>query len=160
MRWVHEVALRHDGEGCLTWPFSDNGDGYGSLKVGGKTVRANRYICELAHGKPPTPEHEAAHSCGKGHEGCISPIHLGWKTHAENCADKLLHDTHNRGERHGLARLTEADVLQIMALKGVESQNKLAKRFGVTHGAIGEIHQGRNWSWLTKNRSVADEVTL
>jgi hypothetical protein len=146
MRFVHEVALRHIGDECLIWPFGS--DGYGKLWVEGKVVGAYRYICELVNGPPPTPEHEAAHNCGKGHLGCISPGHLEWKTHAENEADKLEHGTHNRGERHGCAKLSEAAVLEILALKGVESQRNLAKRFMISQTTISYIHAGRSWAWL------------
>lgn len=150
MRFIHEVAMLHTSEDCLTWNFSKNGDGYGLLWIDGKYVVASRYICELAHGAPPTPEHEAAHSCGKGHEACISPIHLDWKTKAENQADRLEHGTHNRGERHVSSKLTESAVREILALKGIEKQRELAERFSVSLAAIAGIHAGRNWSWLSK----------
>lgn len=147
MRFIHEVALRHTSEDCLLWPYARS-VGYGQLRVDGKHIRAHRYICELVHGAPPTPEHEAAHSCGNGDDGCIAPGHLDWKTHAENEADKLVHGTHSRGERHGHATLTEPEARQILALKGIVSQRKLGDRFGVSHQTIGKIHAGENWSWL------------
>lgn len=149
MRWIHEVALFHTSEGCLHWPYGKYDNGYGTVKSDGKNVPASRYVCELAHGAPPTPEHEAAHNCGKGHEGCIAPGHLEWKTHAENMADKLIHGTHNRGERHTLAKLTEDDVRIILSLKDTETQASLAKRFGVCRHNIAHIHTGRSWAWLS-----------
>lgn len=155
MRFIHEVALLHTGDECLAWPYSKNGKGYGLLKVEGKTTVASRYICELVRGSPPTPEHEASHSCGNGHEGCVSPIHLGWKTTAQNQADRLIHGTHNRGERHGQAKLTEADVRGIIAMKGKKTQRELAERFGVAHQTIGEIHAGRKWAWLSGEAGTA-----
>jgi hypothetical protein len=156
LRFIHEVAILHTGDDCLTWPFSDDGHGYGCLKIKGKTVRVSRYICTLVRGTPPTAGHEAAHNCGKGHLGCITPGHLEWKTSVENKADKLIHDTHNRGERHGKAKLTDANALQIMAMKGVESQYELAKRFGVSQKTVSEIHHGRRWSWLFSESPVAE----
>lgn len=54
------------------------------------------YMCELVHGAPPTPDHEAAHSCGKGHEGCIHPKHLSWATHSENQLDRREHGTNKK----------------------------------------------------------------
>jgi hypothetical protein len=63
-------------------------------------------------------------------------------------ADTLIHGTHNRGERSGSAKLTEPEVREILALKGVELPTKLAKRFGVTYQTITSIHNGRNWAWL------------
>lgn len=150
LRFIHEVALNHVGDGCLTWPFGKISSGYGMVWVDDKMARAHRYVCELVHGSPPTPEHEAAHRCGKGHEGCIAPGHLIWKTSAENKADMLLHGTRARGERHGCVKLTEAAVREILTLKGIETQSKLAARFGVDPTTISYIHTGRSWAWLDK----------
>lgn len=148
LRFIHEVALRHTSKECLTWPFGRTSRGYGGLTVDGNMVLAHRYICELVHGAPPTPKHDAAHSCGKGHDACIAPGHLDWKTHAENEADKLEHGTHNRGERCGASKLTEAEARAILSMKGIETQSNLADRFGISSGAIAKIHSGRTWAWL------------
>lgn len=148
IRFTHEVALHHTGDECLIWPFGKNNRGYGQFKINGKTVPAHRYVCELAHGAPPTSKHEASHGCGKGHESCIAPGHLSWKTHTENMADKLDHGTHIRGERHGSAKLTEADVREILAMKGIRSQRELAASFGVSQPTVASIHAGHNWAWL------------
>jgi hypothetical protein len=149
LRFVREVALLHTGNECLTWPFGKNNKGYGKIWVDGKKAIVSRYVCELAHGAPPTPEHEAAHCCGKGHEACISPIHLVWKTPVDNQADRVVHDTHRRGERYANAKLTEAEVRLILSLKGAEPQCKLAERFGISRQLVGLIHAGRRWAWLS-----------
>lgn len=159
MRFVHEVALLYTGEECLRWPFTKNAKGYGYLWIDGKNVRAHRYVCELAHGAPPTPDHEAAHNCGKGHDSCIAPGHLDWKTRAENEADKLIHGTHSRGERNSGAKLTEAAARDILALKGIETQHNLAKRFLVSPGSIANIHAGRRWAWLSAVNSSTQSNT-
>lgn len=149
LRFVNNVAMTHTGGNCLTWPYGKSRSGYGQIRVNGKLIEAHRYVCTLVNGDPPTPRHEAAHSCGKGHEGCVSPIHLSWKTRAENRADRLIHGTHDRGERHAQAKLTDAAAREIVAMKGVEPQCELAKRFGVSAQAIGNIHSGRRWTWLS-----------
>lgn len=154
LRWIHEVAIHHVGDDCLHWPYGNYGNGYGQFTIHGKKVGAHRYVCELAHGEAPTPDHDAAHSCGKGHEGCIAPDHLEWKTTAENMADKLVHDTHQRGERQWNAKLTEDNAREIIGLKGVESLTSLAARFGVARQTIYNIHAGRTWNWVTCQRST------
>jgi hypothetical protein len=153
LRFIHEVVLHHVGDGCLPWPFAKTRDGYGLVWISGKNVIASRYICELAHGSPPTPEHEAAHSCGNGRDACISPDHLSWKTSAENKADMLIHGTHTRGERNAQAKLTEAAAREILALRGKESQVKLAKRFMVGPSSIWRIHTGRSWAWVAEGET-------
>lgn len=154
LRFIHEVALHHTGEECLTWPLGKNNKGYGSVWVDGKNVIVSRYVCELAHGEPPTTEHQAAHSCGKGHLGCIAPGHLDWKTNAGNQADRLEHGTHNRGERNYGAKLTEPEAREILAMKGKETQLTLAERFGVDQSSISLIHAGRSWAWLSEGNVI------
>lgn len=150
LRFINEVAIQHFGEECLMWPYAKNDKGYGQIRLD-KTTYVHRYICMLAHGEPPTPEHEAAHSCGRGNEGCISPHHIRWATDVENEADKLIHGTHNRGARHGHAKLTKTDVLEIISLKGKKSQYAIAASFGVSQQAISNIHNGRNWGSISDN---------
>ncbi len=156
--FINDVALKHTSDDCLTWPFNTDGHGYGSLSRDGKQLKAHRVICEAAHGKPPSSRYEAAHGCGRGHFGCVNPNHLRWATPGENQTDKLRHGTHNRGSRHPSAKLTENQAREIMELKGRESQSGIAKRYGVSAGAVADIHKGRNWSWLTGKRIWAKEA--
>jgi hypothetical protein len=119
------------------------------VKIDNKWHNAARLVCELAHGAPPTAKHEAAHSCGNGHIGCVNPNHLRWATKTENEGDKLGHGTHNRGENHGIAKLTKEKVLDIRRrLSSGESERKLASSFGVSRGAIRSVRNGHSWAWL------------
>lgn len=149
LEWLQE-HLSYAGDDCLIWPFAREQSGYGRLTavVDGPQVGAHREMCRLVHGEPPTPSHETAHLCGKGHEGCVNPRHLAWKTQTENAADKLVHNTHIRGTRHPLNRLTEAQVRRIRALEGLLSQQKLADQYGVSRQTIQHIHRRTAWAWL------------
>ena len=151
LRFIEDVALPYKGDECLTWPYSRNNMGYGVIYVDGKQMYAHRYVCMLIHGDPPTPKHHAAHICGNGDKGCLSSSHLKWKTASENAADKLIHGTHSRGERHAMSKLTEKDVREIWSLKGNEPQRSIAKRYNVSAGAIQRIHDQKSWSWLTQS---------
>jgi DNA-binding XRE family transcriptional regulator len=146
-RYFEEVVLAYEGDECLFWPFARCA-GYGQLKIGGKNRSVNRLACEKEHGPPPTPDHEAAHSCGNGPLGCCTKRHLSWKTPKQNKADELVDGTRLRGERHNMAKLTEADVQKIRSLLGHMSQSKIAKRFGVSKKAITSINRGQTWSSL------------
>jgi hypothetical protein len=44
-----------------------------------------RIMCEWRHGAPPSPLHEAGHTCptGENHR-CVNPFHLEWMTRVEN----------------------------------------------------------------------------
>ena len=65
----------------------------------------------------PTPKHEAAHNCGKGHEGCFGAGCVEWKTHAENVADMVRHGTRLVGDASPGAKLSRDQVAQIYRLK-------------------------------------------
>ena len=108
----------------------------------GKLDRATRTMCILAHGEPPTPFHEAAHSCGKGHEGCCNPAHLSWKTRSENRRDR---DIHNRKPKAFRYKLTPAQVAEIRALEGQLTQQKIADRYGISPNTVSQIHKGILW---------------
>ena len=62
LAWV-EAHVSYDGPGCLPWPFAKAGRGYGQLTADGERGYAHRYICKRVNGPPPTPEHEASHTC-------------------------------------------------------------------------------------------------
>lgn len=90
-RFVEAVAVPFTGLECLIWPYGKYPNGYGQISTGDGTKVVSRLVCELAHGLPPTPKHEAAHSCANGHSGCVNPRHLRWATSKENKADVVIH---------------------------------------------------------------------
>lgn len=147
LAWMAE-RLHHGGADCLIWPFARNRNGYGSLKVMGRQINAHRWVCEQVHGPAPSQEHQAAHSCGKGRDGCVNPSHLRWATPSENAADKVLHGTTFRGKPGPHRKLTVDQVREIRALKGAVSQSELASRFGATQANIGLIQRRKTWAWL------------
>lgn len=132
---------------CLIWPYSKS-DGRGQISFGGQPTLVSRLVCEEKHGPAPTPDHEAAHSCGKGNQGCVTKGHIRWATPSENQMDRVDHGTSNRGERHAMSKLSQEQVLKIRSLQGKMLQRDIAKMFGVCAGTISEIHQRRTWSWL------------
>jgi len=147
--FVHDVVLRFEGDECLEWPFATLEDGYGVWGLDGRMSRAHRHICALAHGAPPSDRHQAAHSCGKGHLGCVNPRHLRWATPAENQHDRLAHGTAGRGSRCGTSKLSEADVRSIRQMAGKVSQTEIAVQFGVKQSTVSGIVRRRSWGWLS-----------
>lgn len=143
-------ALNYNGDECLLWPFSKTNQGYGQIRLGGKLVLASRYVCGEVNGPAPNKTDHAAHECGNGHLGCITPKHLRWKTHTQNQRDKEKHGTLPKGEGHFQSKLTEKDVRDILELRGVKSQREIAMRFGVFQTTVSSILTGRTWKWLNK----------
>ncbi len=147
-RYLTDVVLPYRGDTCLIWPFGRNAKGYAIIGAGEASRLVSRLVCTDAHGPPPGPDHEAAHSCGRGHIGCVAGVHLYWATKAENEADKAEHGTLPRGERCGTSKLNEADVREIRHLRGAMSQGEIAELFSVTRTNVSAIHTGRSWAWL------------
>lgn len=142
--WADSVALCSTGDDCVIFPFPVGSHGYGEVINDGSHVLMHRYVCEKATGTPPTPSHQAAHNCGN--RLCGNPRHLRWATVAENAADKIMHGRHIRGEKHGKAKLTNADVIAIRRMPG--RQSDIAKNFAIVQQTVSDIKLGKRWSWL------------
>lgn len=140
--------VNYQGDDCLIWPFYRKPDGIAHTSYGIKSGPAARTMCIMAHGEPPTPKHQAAHSCGKAHEGCVNPRHLRWATRLENAADCKIHGTVLNGRKNPNCKLTEDEIIKIRALSGVLSHRKIAKMFGIGYGYVGEIIRRERWGWL------------
>ena len=149
-RYYDEVALTYDGDECLIWPFARFDRGYAKMTCVGRSHRVSRIICEDVYGPPPTPEHEAAHSCGKGHLGCVAKGHLSWKTPVENQADKIIHGTATRGENNGYAKLDQEKVKEILSLRGVLTNRQIAKNYGIGSTTVSGIQLGKSWKCLPR----------
>jgi len=130
--WI-EKHLDYDGEDCLIYPGGRK-DGYGP----------SRYVCERAHGPAPTPQHEAAHSCGNGRFGCVHPKHLSWKTPKDNASDSLMHGTAGR-------KLALFDVILIRHLFECSDPawtlETLAREFGISRSHCQDIVKRKAWNY-------------
>jgi len=54
------------------------------------------------------------------------------------------------GESHGCAKLSERQVLEIIAARGKERAKYLAVEYGVSRGTISDIWRGRSWKHLPR----------
>ena len=143
-RWLVEVAIPYCADECLIWPFHRNNGGYGEISINNRMEIASRVICERVHGPAPSPQHQAAHRCGRGHEGCVNWTHLRWATAAENAEDRISHGTHPAPERPK-PKLTPEAVKEIRALRGIVNTRDLARRYGVKVCAIHRINSRTTW---------------
>lgn len=92
-------ALVYEGNECVLWPFSNHSDGYAMWGTkGAPSKMVSRLVCCALYGEPSTTEHEAAHSCGNGHLGCINPNHLRWASPKENSEDRNYHRIHGKND--------------------------------------------------------------
>ena len=139
------------GDACIVWPFAIAESGYPAcVSWNGGQTGAHRVMCEMRNGKPSTSDHQAAHSCGKGKNGCINPNHLRWATAKENHADSIIHGTHPgliaKGERHGNAKLDEQAVIDVRrrATAG-ESQASIARDLQMSSSLISRLVNRKIW---------------
>lgn len=137
-------SLETETDECILYPFSGSG-GYGRLYIDGKLTFAHRYVCTVINGNP-TADAQAAHSCGKGHLGCVNKRHLSWKTSAENNADKREHGTLLVGSSHPQAKLTEQDVAWIKSQRGHFTRAGMADLLGVSRATVDGVLDGRYWT--------------
>ena len=147
MLFIQDVAMAHEGDECLLWPYTKANYGYGEVNVDGRKRLVHRVVCELVYGKPPDGKNDAAHSCGV--RLCCNPRHLRWASRAENVADTLVHGTRAWGERTRNAKLTRKQVEQIRQLvkNGVRKKD-IAERFNISSPTVCDIEERRTWKWL------------
>ena len=132
--WLHAHA-NYSGNDCLKWPFNTaKTTGYGKILFRGRHMPASRAMCIIAHDDPPTPKHQAAHECGKGHEGCVNPKHLCWAPPYRNLQDRMKHGT----GRH----LTEKQKKEIAALARTVSGCEIARLYGFSQSTISRFLTG------------------
>lgn len=144
LRWILD-HVNYNGDGCLIWPFGLHGKGYASLSG----TSATRLMCEAANGPAPSRRHEAAHSCGKGHEACIHPKHLRWATKIENHADQVVHGTRLIGAKNPSAVLNEAAVRRARAMRGQKAIREIASSFGVSFSCMRAVLAGETWKHVS-----------
>lgn len=84
-----------------------------------------------------------------GNQTNNSVSNLAWGTPLENSQDMILHGTSNKGDRHGMVKLTDADVLAIRARAASgESQTSIARDFPVTQSNVSLIVRRKKWTHI------------
>ncbi len=107
-------------------------------------VRASHVAYELFYGTIPDWL-QVLHHCDN--PACISPRHLFLGTHTDNMHDRTAKRRHAFGIKHGMAKLTEKDVIAIREryATGTVSQYQLAAEYGVYQASIGRIVNRKGW---------------
>lgn len=142
-------AYRHPVCGGLTSDRAKVKGGYVILWARLKNVYAHRVAWETHHG--PIPEGQyVLHRCDQ--PACFDVTHLFLGTKSDNNADRdakgrgVVPDT--RGSRHGMHKLTEAQVIEIY--RSTAAGKLLAAQYGVNPSCISKIRNGLAWRHLTQ----------
>jgi hypothetical protein len=150
---IHEwfsQQLDKKESGCWEWKRYKTQKGYGQFHYNGKTTFTHRFVLETKLGRPIFEGFMACHSCHN--RACCNPDHIREGTARENTRDMMDanrqatgEQTVQRGEKHGMSKLTTDEVIEIRNLYGLESVHQIARLFGVSASAISNIHLRKTW---------------
>jgi len=139
---------------CWPWAGCRLRHGYGHFNVNGRKTLAHRFSWSLVNG--PIPDGNGWHGTCVLHRcdnpPCVNPAHLFLGTQADNIDDMIAKGrngyTGQRGEKHGMAKLTESQVIEIRRRYAIGniSQEKLAFELGVSQTTIGSIVRRDKWT--------------
>lgn len=150
-RWIRNHFDFPYDDCCLIWPFSRKGGGY--AEISGQHLAVHRIMCEYRHGPAPSSKHHAAHSCGRGHDGCENPQHLNWRTPAENQLERY--------KQHGINPRYKLDwdqVEKIKALKDQYTADDVAAMFDITDSNVRLIWSGKTRTKKPGKVFTAEEI--
>jgi hypothetical protein len=158
---------------CWQWLGNKDKDGYGQHTVvfseakRRRNFRVSRLLIEWKMGRSMFPGMQACHTCD--HPWCANPAHLFEGTVSDNALDRerkgrgkaaqnggrinlyleAKYPEMIRGEGHPRARLTEAQVREIVRLwEDGATAVSLALRYQVGRTTIRSILKGQNWRHL------------
>lgn len=150
-RFWSKVDKRGD---CWIWTAFTDKNGYGHFfPESRKRVSAHRFSYLVAHGNIPKADTRFGtanilHRCDN--PSCVNPDHLFAGTEGDNARDRqkkgrsVIPD--NSGGNHGMARLSEAEVIAARKswIDG-EPQASIARRLGLHPSTISRAVRGENW---------------
>jgi hypothetical protein len=159
--WFWELVDKGPGpDDCWLWTGRRHTAGYGRLWYGGTDAGAHRVAWMLMHGAIP-PDIQIMHRCGQ--RACVRPEHHFAATAAAAGQYKAEHDLMARGDRsgarryperwargqrHGQAKLSDAQVAEIRARYAAKEApiTRLARDYRVGTSQIWRIVTGESRS--------------
>lgn len=104
-KWIPEPNT-----GCWIWIACSLPCGYGTFRLNRKMLRAHRASWIIRKGEIPVGV-DVLHRCDT--PLCVNPDHLFLGNDQDNKNDSVAKNRHSKGERQGLAKLTDEKVRQI-----------------------------------------------
>lgn len=156
-RFWNKVDKR-DKNKCWNWIGAKTSNGYGHMKINGKTIRSNR-ISFIIHNGYIDDNKYICHKCDN--RACVNPDHLFIGTACDNIRDmwnksrnpKNVIYNPQSGEKHYNSKLTELDIYRIrLFYKFGINQHKLAKIFNTDQPNISCIVLYKTWKNIDNNK--------
>lgn len=147
-----KIDIENSIKVCWEWKGKRGTKEYAETRWHGKSIRCHRKAYELWYGDIPEGM-LVCHKCDN--PPCCNPYHLFLGTHQDNVDDRERKGRnkmpHSKGEEHGIHKLTESQVLEIVKLyyRGNYSYYSLADKYNVSFSNIRKIITGQTWGWLT-----------
>jgi HNH endonuclease len=104
---LYKNRIKISESGCWEWTGSNNGVGYGQVRINGKNFYAHRISAIMTYGEIPEGK-EVCHKCDN--PSCVNPDHLFYGTRHDNVQDMMSKKRHGsqkeganywkRGEDH------------------------------------------------------------
>lgn len=131
---------------CWEWQGTLDKFGYGIISINAGRHYAHRFSYELHFGPIPAGMF-ICHKCDN--PLCSNPAHLFVGDRYDNANDMKAKGRCHLGEKHGNAKLTAEDVVEIRKLAATGmTQTALAQQFGVTRSGIASIVQRTCWQHI------------
>lgn len=112
-----------------------------------KVIGVHRLVAEAFIGPRPNPKTHTCHNDGNTLNNKLE--NLRYDSQEGNFSDKVSHGTHAIGEKNPSAKLSDLQVLDIIAIGRSRTQKEIAKIYGVHQCTISDI--------LLGNRRLAPE---
>jgi hypothetical protein len=134
-------------DGCWIWTARLDRDGYGRFHPTATTlVLCHRLSWKLNNGPIPIGMC-VLHHCDN--PACVNPAHLFLGTQADNIDDKVKKGRQSRGENHGRAKITEAQVIEARERHNQgDTFASLSREMGISYHTIWSVVTGRRWKYL------------
>jgi hypothetical protein len=141
--WIR--ILRHidkkEDTGCWEWNGFRNALGYGLFWLDGRQRRVHKFSLERKLGRKFEDSEVTRHMCHN--PCCCNPDHLEVGTANDNVQDKVRAGRQLKGEKNGSSKLSDLQISEIRALKGMHTRKELAEMYGVHTVHISRIHNDK-----------------
>lgn len=131
-----------EADDCWEWAKGRHDNGYGRIvNDDGVLVRAHRAAYEDYFGCEIPIGMVVMHACDN--RACCNPFHLSLGTQADNLRDMRRKGRQARGERHGHAKFSDAQIAEMRSRAGAgESLGSIAQAFDTYYKFVWEIVAG------------------
>jgi hypothetical protein len=119
-------------------------NGYMRVSLGSKEEQfVHRMVLIAFRGEPPSPLHESDHENKRRDANWLGNLH--WLEKPKNLAQRDL----RRGESHGNAKVTEAEVILIRSGPFYRGRDGIvAADLGISREQVRDIRLGKNWAHI------------